>query len=231
MIVPEQLYPWLTLASGLLVVGGRRLGAAPARLAQARPRARITATRTARPRAPPRARPRRPTARGLLGVGVSAGLLPCPSALVVLLAAIALHRIGFGLALIVAFSLGLAATITGIGLVAVLAKRAFGRMSLDGRLIRAPAGGQRARDPGRRDRDHRQGAPGGDVMFGLDDHLAGLSSGGSILVVILVATLLGLRHATDPDHIAAITTLVASGGERAGGVRPSSAPGGAWGTR
>ena len=65
--------------------------------------------------------------RGLLGVGVAAGLLPCPSALVVLLSAIALHRIGFGLALIVAFSLGLAATITSIGLVAVLAKRAFSR--------------------------------------------------------------------------------------------------------
>ena len=74
--------------------------------------------------------------RGLLGVGIAAGLLPCPSALVVLLSAIALHRIGFGLALIVAFSLGLAATITSIGLVAVLAKRAFSRLSLDGPLIR-----------------------------------------------------------------------------------------------
>jgi nickel/cobalt transporter (NicO) family protein len=73
----------------------------------------------------------------LLGVGVAAGLLPCPSALVVLLSAIALHRVGFGLALIVAFSLGLAATITSIGLVAVLARRAFGRFSFDGRLIRA----------------------------------------------------------------------------------------------
>jgi ABC-type nickel/cobalt efflux system permease component RcnA len=62
-------------------------------------------------------------------------------------------------------------------------------------------------------------------MFGLDDHLAGLSSGGSILVVLLVATLLGLRHATDPDHIAAITTLVASGGERA---RRRAAELGAW---
>jgi hypothetical protein len=62
-------------------------------------------------------------------------------------------------------------------------------------------------------------------MFGLDDHLAHLSSGGSILVVILVATLLGLRHATDPDHIAAITTLVASGGERA---RRRAAELGAW---
>ena len=74
--------------------------------------------------------------RGLLGVGIAAGLLPCPSALVVLLSAIALHRIGFGLALIVAFSLGLAATITSIGLVAVLAKRAFSRISFDGPLIR-----------------------------------------------------------------------------------------------
>jgi hypothetical protein len=62
-------------------------------------------------------------------------------------------------------------------------------------------------------------------MFGLDDTLAGLSSGGSILVVLLVATLLGLRHATDPDHIAAISTLVASGGERA---RRRAAELGAW---
>jgi hypothetical protein len=53
-------------------------------------------------------------------------------------------------------------------------------------------------------------------MFGLDDHIATLSSGGSILVVLLVAALLGLRHATDPDHIAAVTALVASGRERAG---------------
>ncbi len=77
------------------------------------------------------------TSKGILGVGVAAGLLPCPSALVVLLSAIALHRIGLGLALIVAFSLGLAATITAIGLVAVLARRTFGRLSLDGPLVRA----------------------------------------------------------------------------------------------
>jgi hypothetical protein len=52
-------------------------------------------------------------------------------------------------------------------------------------------------------------------MFGLDDYIAGLSSGGSILIVLLVATLLGLRHAPDPDHIAAVTTLMATGRERA----------------
>jgi ABC-type nickel/cobalt efflux system permease component RcnA len=74
--------------------------------------------------------------RGLLGVGISGGLLPCPSALVVLLAAISLHRVGYGLVLIVAFSLGLAATITGIGLLAISARRVFNRMSFQGRVVR-----------------------------------------------------------------------------------------------
>ena len=52
-------------------------------------------------------------------------------------------------------------------------------------------------------------------MFGLDDRIAELSNGASVGVVILVAVLLGLRHATDPDHIAAVSTLVASGRENA----------------
>ena len=64
-------------------------------------------------------------------------------------------------------------------------------------------------------------------MFGLDDWLAGLSQGGSVLVVILFATLLGLRHATDPDHLAAVTTLVASGRERA--TRSAARLGAWWG--
>jgi ABC-type nickel/cobalt efflux system permease component RcnA len=73
--------------------------------------------------------------RSLVAVGVSGGLLPCPSALVVLLAAISLHRIGFGLLLIVAFSAGLALTVTGIGLVAVLARNTFARVSFGGRAL------------------------------------------------------------------------------------------------
>jgi nickel/cobalt exporter len=73
--------------------------------------------------------------RSLLAVGISGGLLPCPSALVVLLAAISLHRVAFGLLLVVAFSLGLALAITGVGLVAVLAKRAFARFDGRGRLL------------------------------------------------------------------------------------------------
>jgi cytochrome c biogenesis protein CcdA len=47
-------------------------------------------------------------------------------------------------------------------------------------------------------------------MFGLDDHIAALGTGELFGLVALVATLLGLRHATDPDHLAAVTTLVAS---------------------
>lgn len=121
-VLPEQLYPWLTLVSGLLVVG---VGASVLR-SRLRPRAHGHHHHH-----------HHHDARGLLGIGIAAGLLPCPSALVVLLSAIALHRIGFGLTLILAFSVGLAATITGIGLLAVLARRAFGRLRLDGPLVRA----------------------------------------------------------------------------------------------
>ena len=62
-------------------------------------------------------------------------------------------------------------------------------------------------------------------MFGLDDWIASLSDGASVGVVLLVAVLLGLRHATDPDHIAAMTTLVASRRDR---VARSAAELGAW---
>jgi hypothetical protein len=64
-------------------------------------------------------------------------------------------------------------------------------------------------------------------MFGLDDSIANLSDGASIAIVLLVAVLLGLRHATDPDHIAAVTTLVASGRERA--MRNAARLGAWWG--
>ena len=58
--------------------------------------------------------------------------MPCPSALVVLLSAIALHRVAFGLLLIVAFSLGLAAVLVGIGLLLVYARQLFQRFSFGG---------------------------------------------------------------------------------------------------
>ena len=64
-------------------------------------------------------------------------------------------------------------------------------------------------------------------MFGLDEYIGGLSDGGSLLLVAAVAILLGLRHALDPDHLAAVTTLVAAGKERT--RRAAGALGLAWG--
>jgi ABC-type nickel/cobalt efflux system permease component RcnA len=75
--------------------------------------------------------------RGLLTLGASAGLIPCPSALVVLLGAIAQGQIALGMLLIVAFSLGLAATLVGLGLAVVLASKAMTRLPVPGRLTAA----------------------------------------------------------------------------------------------
>ena len=64
-------------------------------------------------------------------------------------------------------------------------------------------------------------------MPGLDTKIAALSHGTPLWVVLAVAVLLGLRHATDPDHLAAVTTLVASGKDRA--ARRAGELGLAWG--
>lgn len=75
--------------------------------------------------------------RSLMAVGASAGIIPCPSALVLLLGAIALDRVGYGLVLVVAFSLGLAGLMTGIGLLILYARRFVDRIPLDGRIAAA----------------------------------------------------------------------------------------------
>jgi ABC-type nickel/cobalt efflux system permease component RcnA len=63
-------------------------------------------------------------------------------------------------------------------------------------------------------------------MFGLDHYFASFSDGTTLVLVIAVAILLGLRHATDPDHLAAVTTLLASTERRA---RDAAKLGLAWG--
>jgi ABC-type nickel/cobalt efflux system permease component RcnA len=80
------------------------------------------------------------TLGSLLALGITGGIIPCPSALVVLLVAIASHRVGLGLVLIVAFSLGLAAVLTGIGLLMVYSRNLLTRLdfSKSGLLGRLP---------------------------------------------------------------------------------------------
>jgi nickel/cobalt exporter len=67
--------------------------------------------------------------KSLLALGVTGGIVPCPAALVVLLGALAFHRLAFGLFLIVAFSAGLAAVLIGFGLAMVYAGRFMSRFS------------------------------------------------------------------------------------------------------
>jgi len=84
---------------------------------------------------PPGADGSKVTIKSLVALGVSGGLVTCPSALVLLLSAISLGRLGFGLVLVITFSLGLAGVLTGIGLVLVYARRWFERYSFE---MRAP---------------------------------------------------------------------------------------------
>jgi nickel/cobalt exporter len=155
-VLPEDLYPWLNLVSGalVLVVGAAVL------------RQRIRSARTKGHdhhhdhghhhehghhhhhhhdhhhglvhshggRTHSHAPPDRITSKGLLAMGAAAGLIPCPSALVVLLGAIAQGQIALGMVLIVAFSAGLAATLTLLGLVVVYAAKAITRMPVPRRL-------------------------------------------------------------------------------------------------
>jgi nickel/cobalt transporter (NicO) family protein len=122
-VLPEDLYPWLNLVSGLLVVS---VGAAVLR-SRVRSSAEHAHVHVHEHRA------------GLLGMGAAAGLIPCPSALVVLLAAVSQHEIALGMLLIVAFSLGLAGTLTALGLAVVYARARLPRLKLPRLTAALPA--------------------------------------------------------------------------------------------
>ncbi|MFN3331234.1 MAG: nickel/cobalt transporter [Caldilinea sp.] len=147
-MLPEQLYPWLGAASGLLVV---LIGAG-----LVRDRLRRGSHQHSTDQHPDHSHshhhdlahshahdghthshlpPAAITWRGLLALGVSGGLLPCPSALVLMLGAISLNRIGFGLLLIVTFSVGLAGVLTAIGVAMVHASRWVAHLPESGRVL------------------------------------------------------------------------------------------------
>ncbi len=132
-VVPDHVYPWLNLVSALLIVG---VGLSVLRWRLREWRKREPAHHHHGDHDHHHVHDHALSTRRLLGIGISGGIVPCPTALVVLLAAISLHRVGYGLILILAFSVGLAAAMTAIGLLAVSAKRAFARVDLNGGLIR-----------------------------------------------------------------------------------------------
>lgn len=73
----------------------------------------------------------------LLSLGISGGLVPCPEAMVVLMLSITLRKLAFGLALLVSFSLGLAAVLIAIGVTMVLAGPMLKRFTGENRFLRA----------------------------------------------------------------------------------------------
>ncbi len=132
-ILPETLYPWLSVASGILVVaigvtlffqrlrgGGHHHHDHDHEHTHDHGHSHLPLGSDGTP----------VTWRSLLALGVSGGLIPCPSALVLLLGAISLDRLGFGMVLVTAFSIGLAVVLTAIGLLLVYARRLFERASL-----------------------------------------------------------------------------------------------------
>jgi ABC-type nickel/cobalt efflux system permease component RcnA len=175
-IVPEQLYPWLSAASGLLITGlgiylfwQRYVGTNGTYThshdhvyghshAHTHAHEHVFAHAHAHPHTSGHhhadhehhashdhptsahhhhghAHPASVTFRQLLTLGVTGGIVPCPAALVVLLSAVALQRINFGLLLIVAFSAGLAAVLIAIGLLMVYARRFMSHFQGEGHLI------------------------------------------------------------------------------------------------
>jgi ABC-type nickel/cobalt efflux system permease component RcnA len=163
-IVPEQLFPWLEAISGGLVIaiGGSLFVNRLRKLRRADTHDqhhhdhdhdhahdhnhghdhehqhhdhRHSSLVTRHSHLPPSADGAPVSWRSLLALGISGGLLPCPSALVVMLGAIALNRVGFGLLLILVFSAGLAGMLTAIGLVMVRAKDLIERLSSGGKLF------------------------------------------------------------------------------------------------
>jgi nickel/cobalt exporter len=126
LFAPERVYPWLGLASGLIALG---LGAALLI-------SRIHAISEQRRHGHDHPHPERPLSRrGLVALAFAGGILPSPSALVVLLGSVSIGRTALGLALIAAFSIGLASSLVAVGALAIRA-RDVATSKLPSRLMR-----------------------------------------------------------------------------------------------
>lgn len=236
-IVPEQLYPWLGSISGLSVAGlgififlrqwTGETGAhshAPGeqhshgflsmfRQPSAEREANLPDSKVVE---------RKLSLRELCMLGIMGGIVPCPAALVVLLSAFSLHRIGFGLFLITAFSFGLAAVLVIVGLTIVYAKRAVSsRVRVGNTALRFLPFLSSALV----------------VVLGVGMTISSLASvpmwRGLVatdklvpfVTVVLLGLFLGMRHSTDPDHVVAVSTIIS----RQGSVASSATIGLLWG--
>jgi nickel/cobalt transporter (NicO) family protein len=255
-IVPEQLYPWLGAISGLSVAAlgififlrhwtgetgehshapGEQHSHWFLSIFKQTATNRDTPTEPANPTAiSAESKPveRTLSLRELCTLGITGGIVPCPAALVVLLSAFSLHRIGFGLFLITAFSFGLAAVLVIVGLTMVYANSVMSSRVQPGNTalrylpflssafmvvlgvgITASA------------------VASAQIWRGLLSHgfLHQIFLNKDKLVPFVTVTLLGLflgmRHSTDPDHVVAVSTIVS----RQRSIKSSAAIGLLWG--
>ena len=229
-ILPEKLYPWLGLLSGLTIAAlgaymllrrwsGKEMDHAHA-AGEMHGHWFSQRTTDAAPAPTPATQPVSLTQ--LFTLGITGGIIPCPAALVVLLSAFALHRIGFGFFLITAFSTGLAAVLVGFGLLMVYARRFMGRLAIDGPLTKrwlpvASAAFMTLLGTVIAER--------GFAATGISVHTFSQQSLGPALYVAGLGLILGIRHSTDPDHVVAISTIVT----RQSSIRGAAVIGTLWG--
>ena len=152
------------------------------------------------------------TWQSLLALGVSGGIVPCPSALVVLLSAISLHRVGYGLLLVTSFSFGLAAVLTAVGLLFVYAGRLISKplqASPVAKLIRlVPVlSSLFITVVGAAICYEAVGPAGLNLLKGFSSSLAENNQWFSLLSLLGIGFLLGLKHAVEADHLAAVTVI------------------------
>jgi ABC-type nickel/cobalt efflux system permease component RcnA len=218
-IVSEQLYPWLGVFSGLTIAGlggylflrrwsgldldhDHTAGQLHSHWFFSRkqnnpsPHSLLTQTPQA---------PKQVSLYQLFTLGITGGIIPCPAALVVLLSAFALHRIGLGFFLILAFSLGLAAVLIGFGLLMVYGRRLIAGMGVNGPLTTrwfpvASAGFMTVLGGAIAVRAF--------MTTTIDFHSLSKEKLGPFLFVAGLGLLLGMRHSTDPDHVVAVSTIV-----------------------
>jgi len=222
-IVPERLYPWLGVSSGLLIAGlggymflrrwtgqdgdhSHVSGRSHSHWFSARKKLGSLAEDSAPlPTMQDRGNAKSVSLSQLFILGITGGIIPCPAALVVLLSALALHRIGLGLFLIIAFSLGLAAVLIGFGMLMVYAGQLMSRLKVDGPFTTrwmpiASASFMTILGAGITVQAL--------ATTGLHMHLFSRAQLGPLLFVSGLGLILGIRHSADPDHVVAVSTIV-----------------------
>ena len=214
-IVPEQLYPWLGVFSGLTIAGlggymflrrwsGLDLDHSHTS-GQLHSHWFSSSSKSTAVHPAPAENGKSVSLYQLFALGITGGIIPCPAALVVLLSAFALHRIGLGFFLITAFSLGLAGVLIGFGMLMVYGRRFMARLQVDGPLT-------------------TRWLPVASAAFmtvlgaaialrafattGIGLHNLSKERLGPFLFVGGLGLLLGMRHSTDPDHVVAVSTIV-----------------------